>query len=140
MKPEEVAETVAKVLYDCMVKAGAYFCTRCKLDADVSRNSDGTLPTHWVHWTMEKEQLFKAITDNMLETFIKKNHDYGNSFDKQMDEFGMTAAIIRLSDKLNRLKVLSKDDALVKDESIQDTLLDLANYSILTAMWLYDQK
>ena len=89
---------------------------------------------------MEKEQLFKAITDNMLETFIKKNHDYGNSFDKQMDEFGMTAAIIRLSDKLNRLKVLSKDDALVKDESIQDTLLDLANYSILTAMWLYDQK
>ena len=47
--PEEVAETVAKVLYDCMVKAGAYFCTRCKLDADVSRNPDGTLPTHWVH-------------------------------------------------------------------------------------------
>lgn len=89
---------------------------------------------------MKKEQLFKAITDNMLETFIKKNHDYGNSFDKQMDEFGMTAAIIRLSDKLNRLKVLSKDDALVEDESIQDTLLDLANYSILTAMWLYDQK
>ena len=89
---------------------------------------------------MEKEQLFKAITDKMLETFIQKNHDYGNSFDKQMDEFGMIAAGIRLSDKLNRLKVLTKEDAQVKEESIQDTLLDLANYSILTAMWLYDQK
>lgn len=89
---------------------------------------------------MEKEQLFKAITDKMLETFIQKNHDYGNSFDKQMDEFGMIAAVIRLSDKLNRLKVLTKEDAQVKEESIQDTLLDLANYSILTAMWLYDQK
>ena len=89
---------------------------------------------------MEKEQLFKAITDKMLDTFIQKNHDYGNSFDKQMDEFGMIAAVIRLSDKLNRLKVLTKEDAQVKEESIQDTLLDLANYSILTAMWLYNQN
>ena len=47
--PEEIAETVAKVLYNCMVKAGSFFCTKCKLDADISRNEDGTLPTYWVH-------------------------------------------------------------------------------------------
>ena len=47
--PAEIAEEVAKVIYDCMVKAGAIFCTRCKLDADISRNKDGSLPTHWVH-------------------------------------------------------------------------------------------
>lgn len=47
--PEEIAEGIAQVLYDCMVKAGAYFCTRCKLDADISRLEDGTLPDYWVH-------------------------------------------------------------------------------------------
>lgn len=47
--PENIAEDVAKELYNCMVKAGTYFCTRCKLDADISRNKDGSLPNHWVH-------------------------------------------------------------------------------------------
>lgn len=47
--PEEIAEEIAQVLYNCMVKAGAYFCTRCKLDADISRDKDGNLPDHWVH-------------------------------------------------------------------------------------------
>lgn len=47
--PEEIAEDIAKVLYNCMVKAGAYFCTRCKLDADISRLPDGTLPNYWIH-------------------------------------------------------------------------------------------
>lgn len=47
--PEEIAEEVAQTLYDCMIKAGAYFCTRCKLDADISRLEDGSLPTYWIH-------------------------------------------------------------------------------------------
>lgn len=36
--PEEIAEEVADILHKCMVKAGSYYCTRCKLDADISRN------------------------------------------------------------------------------------------------------
>ena len=47
--PEEIAEDVANILYKSMVSAGAYFCTRCKLDADMSRLPDGTLPTYWIH-------------------------------------------------------------------------------------------
>lgn len=47
--PEEIAEDVANAVYKCMVDAGAYFCTRCKLDADMSRLPDGTLPTYWIH-------------------------------------------------------------------------------------------
>lgn len=47
--PEGIAEEVAQEVYNCMVKAGSIFCTRCKLDADISRQSDGTLPTFWVH-------------------------------------------------------------------------------------------
>lgn len=47
--PEEIAEEVAQKLYDCMIEAGAYFCTRCKLDAEISRLPDGSLPTYWIH-------------------------------------------------------------------------------------------
>lgn len=47
--PAEIANDVAKVLYNCMIKAGSYFCTRCKLDADISYDKDGNLPTYWVH-------------------------------------------------------------------------------------------
>lgn len=47
--PKEIAEEIAQVLYQCMVDAGAYFCTRCKLDADISHLPDGSLPTYWIH-------------------------------------------------------------------------------------------
>lgn len=47
--PEDIAEEVAALLHDCMVKAGALFSTRCKLDAEISRLKDGSLPTYWIH-------------------------------------------------------------------------------------------
>lgn len=47
--PENIAKEISEVLYNCMVKAGAYFCTRCKLDADISTLEDGTLPNYWIH-------------------------------------------------------------------------------------------
>lgn len=47
--PNEIAENIANILYTCMVNAGAYFSTKCKLDADISRLKDGSLPNYWVH-------------------------------------------------------------------------------------------
>ena len=47
--PESIAEEVATEVYNCMVKAGSIFCTRCKLDADISRDSNGGLPNYWIH-------------------------------------------------------------------------------------------
>ena len=79
-----------------------------------------------------KVQLFRDITKNMADLYEKKNHDYGDSFSKSYSEFGLTSALIRLSDKLNRLKSLANKEAQVKDESIDDTLLDLANYAVMT--------
>ncbi len=82
------------------------------------------------------DELFENILTEMLDTYRAKNHDYGNSFSDLFKEFGMTSVVIRLSDKLNRLKTLCKTQAQVKDEKIEDTLLDLANYSILALMEL----
>ena len=47
--PEEIAEDIANKLYTCMIKAGEFFCTKCKLDAEISRLKDGSLPTYWIH-------------------------------------------------------------------------------------------
>jgi len=80
---------------------------------------------------------FEKITKKMFDTYKKKNADYGNSFDDLFDEFGMTSALIRMKDKYNRLKsITEKKDIQVKDESVEDTLLDLANYCILTVLKL----
>lgn len=79
---------------------------------------------------------FMSITHNMAKTYAAKNHDYGNSFEQSLNEFGLVASVVRLGDKMNRIKSLIKKEAQVKDESIKDTLLDMANYAIMTVMWL----
>ena len=81
-----------------------------------------------------KEHLHQSICTELTELYRKKNHDYGDSFHQSYEEFGLTMAAIRLDDKLNRFKTLIKAEGEVKDESIRDTLIDLANYSILTIM------
>ena len=84
---------------------------------------------------------FQKITDRMHETYLKKNADYGSSFDDLFDEFGMTSALLRMKDKYNRLKsITEKGQIQVKDESVEDTLLDLANYAILTVLRLRRDK
>lgn len=83
---------------------------------------------------------FKEIAKGMIETFVKKNHDYGNSFDKSLDKFGFVASVVRMGDKMNRIESLIYKSSLVKDESIRDTLLDLANYAVMTVMWMDNQK
>lgn len=80
------------------------------------------------------------ICNQLNEIYKTKNSDYGDSFHKSFIEFGITSPLIRLSDKLNRLKTLSQNKQLVNDESIRDTLLDLANYAILTIMELDNNK
>lgn len=73
----------------------------------------------------------KTICEELNKLYEDKNHDYGDSFQKSFDEWGMVMPCIRLDDKLNRLKSLIKSNAKV-DESIDDTLMDLANYAIMT--------
>lgn len=88
----------------------------------------------------ENVQKFMDITTNMAKTYAAKNHDYGNSFEQSCNKFGIIAAIVRMGDKMNRLESLAVKRAEVKDESIEDTLLDLANYSIMTVIWLRNNK
>lgn len=84
---------------------------------------------------------YKAIVENMTKKFIAKNHDYGNSFSESVQEFGATTGPVigfaPIMHKFNRLKNLIKgEQALVADETAEDTLLDMANYCIMFKMEL----
>ena len=86
---------------------------------------------------MDKVQSFKQIVNDMSELYARKNHDYGDSFTQTVDEFGLVAPAIRLSDKLNRFKSLIQKSTLqVTDEKVEDTLIDMASYAIMTVIWL----
>ncbi len=79
---------------------------------------------------------FQDLTKEMNELYERKNRDYGNSFDQTLDEFGVVAGLIRMNDKMNRIKSIYNKDTNVKDESLEDTLIDLANYAVMTLKWL----
>lgn len=79
-----------------------------------------------------KQDIFIKYTDKMKDLYIKKNHDYGDSVSKTFDEYGLVSFLVRMDDKMNRIKTLNKiQDAAVIGEKIEDTLLDLANYAVL---------
>ena len=80
------------------------------------------------------------ICHELNRIYQLKNNDYGDSFSKQFQEYGITSSAIRLDDKLNRLKNLINNEQQVNDESIEDTLLDMANYAIMTVMELRNNK
>ena len=98
------------------------------------------LKNGYISMIYEHNDDFDVITEQMHDTYIKKNHDYGNSFDKSLDEDGLLVAKIRLGDKYNRFSQLLKKDAEVADESIQDTLIDLANYAVMTLLWMKNKE
>lgn len=88
-----------------------------------------------------KVNAFEDITIAMRNLYEKKNMDYGDSFAKSFQEWGLQMACIRLDDKLNRLKSFAKkQDMQVTDESVIDTLTDLANYAIMTIMELKEKE
>ena len=80
----------------------------------------------------KKVAMHKEICDKLNETYEKKNNDYGDSFAK-VRAIVPDAIMVRIYDKVNRLETLLKKEnkQLVNDESIEDTLIDLANYCIM---------
>ena len=84
--------------------------------------------------------LFNRITGEMQETYIKKNHDYGNAFSEMYDELGINYGYGKIREKVNRIKTLKDNEAQVANEPLEDTLLDCANYCILTLMEYQKRK
>lgn len=91
---------------------------------------------------INRNDLHSQICKDLHNLYVTKNSDYGNSVSDTFDKFGIDAFLVRMYDKLNRLYSLTRTDIkqMVSDEKIEDTLLDLANYAILTIIELQYKK
>ena len=92
-------------------------------------------PTETGGTPMKKYERHSEITKQLNEIYIAKNTDYGDAFGDTFKKLGIISAVTRIADKTNRLMSLSAKTEVernVKDETIKDTLMDLANYAIMT--------
>ena len=92
-------------------------------------------PTETGGTPMKKYERHSEITKQLNEIYIAKNTDYGDAFGDAFKKLGIISAVTRIADKTNRLMSLSaktEAERNVKDETIKDTLTDLANYAIMT--------
>lgn len=89
---------------------------------------------------LDRVGIYEYILNHLEETYKAKNNDYGNSVADTYDKFGCVSFLVRITDKYNRLMTLCDPNApeqKVKDEKIDDTILDLANYCLL---WLVERE
>ena len=88
-----------------------------------------------------RKATFESVLDEMKELHAKKDKDYGSAFHKSFEEFGVTAGVVRLNDKMERVKSLVKNGkAEVKDESLLDSLKDAACYAVMLYVELKNKK
>ena len=73
---------------------------------------------------------------HLLSVYRAKNSDYGNSFEECCNRFGLVSAVVRMNDKINRVNSLYDKSDMKVNDSLVDTLLDLANYAVMTAVWM----
>ena len=84
---------------------------------------------------------FRDIQDKLVKIYAKKNHDYGDSFNEGCNELGVGYAFSRIFDKTKRFQTLAKGimnnnlSIEVQDETIEDTIMDLANYCMMYLAW-----
>ena len=93
---------------------------------------EGTI-SHNIELKLDFDAFSKIVT-KMLDTYIKKDHDYGSAFSEMYDELGINYGYGKIREKVNRIKTLKDGDAMVENEPLEGALLDCANYCILTLM------
>lgn len=86
-----------------------------------------------------KKDIYNAIISDLAETYEAKNADYGDSVGDTYKKFGDVSFLTRITDKYNRILSLADkgECGAVRDESMDDTILDMANYCIL---WLVERR
>ena len=91
----------------------------------------------------DKTGAFCQITDQMANTYRRKNKDYGDSFAGELRDGNWGYATGTLRAKANRVHHLlmhTEDHTPEIGESVEDNLMDLANYAIMTLIEFREQK
>ncbi len=80
---------------------------------------------------------FRILANELSDLYKQKNEAYGDSFGKSVEKYGKVSALTRMSDKWNRLEnLMMNEDIDSGDESVIDTLKDLASYCLMTIIEL----
>lgn len=77
------------------------------------------------------QEALGLVLDDMRETMIRKQHDYGPG---NILDFGDQGVLVRANDKMARLKNLYKSGDAPANETVDDSWLDLANYAVIALM------
>lgn len=84
---------------------------------------------------MTKIERHRKACEDLHSLYVTKNQAYGDSFGDTYRRLGIISAVTRITDKYNRLVNLAVHPEIdMGDESLIDTLIDLANYSLMTAI------
>ena len=86
------------------------------------------------------EEMYGSLLDKLFMTYKSKNADYGSAFAEMFDELGIDYAYGKLREKMNRIKVLRNKPNMVENEGLEDSLIDMAGYAILTLVELKKRK
>ena len=88
--------------------------------------------------TIEQEiKIFGNYANMLTEIFAKKRHDYGPTTTETFEKFGPVSMLVRMHDKLGRLDNLLGTGRIPSvEEKVEDTLIDLANYCLITLLEL----
>lgn len=90
---------------------------------------------------MDKIKRHAELVDKLHEVYVQKNTAYGDSFGKSFADWGMAAACVRITDKFNRMITLARHPEVDSgDERITDTLMDMANYCLMTVMEIEKER
>ena len=103
---------------------------------------DGTDKTFATQVTnpQSDEEIYGSLLDKLFTTYKAKDADYGSAFAEMFDELGIDYAYGKLREKMNRIKVLRRQPNIVENEGLEDALLDMAGYAILTLLELKKRK
>lgn len=96
----------------------------------------------------QQQRHFERMINKMAEVMMSKGDDYANT--DRLSNFKTAGAIVGVSPEVNclsliatkvaRLGVLLNSKETPNNESIRDSVLDLANYAILLDMLLSEKK
>jgi len=97
----------------------------------------------------EKKDRFMEVIDRMTSIHKKKDADYSGDNSslgnfRESEKLGIPAwvgAFVRLQDKYARAcNLIRSSVAVVEDETLEDTLIDLANYAVIVLCLLKEER
>ncbi len=97
----------------------------------------------------EQKAYFEKTTKKMSDIMLRKGNDYAN--EDRLSNFKLAGTIVGTGAEINCLNLiatkvarlgvlLNQQNKKPNNESIDDTLVDLANYSILLSMLIHERS